>query len=144
MSQISVAESCTGGMLAKYLTDLAGSSSFFKLGVITYSNEAKRDILGVKETTLDKYGAVSKECINEMLQGLYKLSKTRICIATSGLAGPGGDSAEKPVGLVYVGWLIDGELTIDAYKIKGNRDEIRIEACNIAIKKTIAKIRKTR
>lgn len=142
MSHISVAESCTGGLLAKYLTDLPGSSDFFKLGIITYSNSAKHDILSVKQETLNQYGAVSEQCVHEMLVGLQKIAKTHICIATSGIAGPAGDTSEKPVGLVYIGWLINDYTSIESYNLKGSREEIRVQTCHIAIQKTLTEIRK--
>ncbi len=98
---ISTAESCTGGLLSSKLTDVSGSSSYIRLNVVTYANEAKHKILGVSIETLEKYGAVSEECALEMAQGLYKLTNSNICISTTGIAGPSGGSVEKPVGLMY-------------------------------------------
>jgi len=100
---ISVAESCTGGMLASYITSMAGSSKIFNMGLITYSNKAKSKILRVPKKILNKFGAVSKECCIKMLQNLKKISKSDICISTTGIAGPSGGSLIKPVGTVYIG-----------------------------------------
>ena len=100
---ISVAESCTGGLLASNLTKLANSSKYFQMGLITYSNEAKTKILKVDKNIIKKYGAVSKECCEEMVKNLYKISKSKINVSITGIAGPGGGSKLKPVGLVYIG-----------------------------------------
>ncbi len=102
---LSCAESCTGGMFAKTITDIPGISQVFERGIVTYSNRAKMDELGVKADTLEKFGAVSKETAVEMAEGLKKVSGSDICISVTGIAGPGGGSAEKPVGLVYIGFI---------------------------------------
>ena len=98
---ISTTESCTGGLLSSKLTDISGSSTYITLNLITYANEAKQKMLGVKESTLKNYGAVSEECALEMAKGLYELTKSDICVSTTGIAGPTGGSKEKPVGLMY-------------------------------------------
>ena len=100
---ISVAESCTGGLLSSKLTKLSGSSKYFKLGLITYSNNAKINILKVKKGIIDKYGAVSQECCKSMVENLSKLSKSKINISITGIAGPKGGTKNKPVGLVFIG-----------------------------------------
>ena len=100
---ISVAESCTGGLLANNLTKLANSSKYFIMGLTTYSNQAKIKILKVNKNIIRKYGAVSHECCKAMVQNLSKISKSKINISITGIAGPGGGSKEKPVGLVYIG-----------------------------------------
>ena len=100
---ISVVESCTGGLLAHNLTKLANSSKYFKMGLITYSNEAKIKILKVNKNIIKKYGAVSKECCKSMVQNLSKISKSKINVSITGIAGPGGASKNKPVVLVYIG-----------------------------------------
>ena len=100
---ISVAESCTGGLLAHNLTKLANSSKYFQMGLITYSNQAKIKILKVNKNIIRKYGAVSHECCKAMVQNLSKISNSKINVSITGIAGPGGGSKEKPVGLVYVG-----------------------------------------
>ena len=100
---ISVAESCTGGLLSSKLTKLSGSSKYFKLGLITYSNNAKINILKVKKSIIDKYGAVSQECCKSMVENLSKLSKSKINLSITGIAGPKGGTKNKPVGLVFIG-----------------------------------------
>ena len=102
---LSSAESCTGGMFASTMTDIPGISQCFDRGLVTYSNQAKMDELGVKAETLEKYGAVSEETALEMVEGLRKASGSDICISVTGIAGPGGGSAEKPVGLIYIGFM---------------------------------------
>ena len=99
---ISVAESCTGGLLANNLTKLANSSKYFQMGLITYSNEAKIKILKVNRNIIKKYGAVSKECCEAMVKNLSKISKSKINVSITGVAGPGGGTKDKPVGLVYI------------------------------------------
>ena len=100
---ISVAESCTGGLLSSKLTKLSGSSKYFKMGLITYSNIAKINILQIKRKIIDKYGAVSPECCRSMVKNLSKISKSKINLSITGIAGPNGGTKEKPVGLVYIG-----------------------------------------
>lgn len=118
---ISTAESCTGGMLASKLIDVAGVSEIFKEGIVSYSNEAKMKFLGVKKETLDKYGAVSEETAKEMVMGL----QTDIGLATTGIAGPDGGSEEKPVGLVYMGIKIKDKIYVEKRVFKGDRNKIR-------------------
>ena len=100
---ISIAESCTGGLLSSKLTKLSGSSKYFKMGLITYSNNAKINILKVKKNIIDNYGAVSQECCKSMVENLSKISNSKINISITGIAGPYGGTKEKPVGLVYIG-----------------------------------------
>ena len=100
---ISVAESCTGGLLAYNLTKLANSSKYFEMGLTTYSNKSKIKILKVNKFIIQKYGAVSNECCKAMVQNLSKISKSKINISITGIAGPGGRSKSKPIGLVYIG-----------------------------------------
>ena len=100
---ISVAESCTGGLLAHNFTKLANSSKYFHMGLITYSNQAKIKILKVNKNIIEKYGAVSNECCKAMVQNLSKISNSKINVSITGIAGPGGGTKEKPVGLVYIG-----------------------------------------
>lgn len=99
---ISVAESCTGGLISSRLTDVAGSSVYTKENYVTYSNEAKMKLLGVKEETLKQYGAVSEECAKEMAQGLFEKADCDVALVTTGIAGPGGATEFKNVGLLYV------------------------------------------
>jgi len=125
---ISTAESCTGGMVSGALINYPGISSVFMEGVVTYSNEAKINRLGVKRETLDKYGAVSSEVAAEMAQGIAKTAGTIIGISTTGIAGPGGGSTEKPVGLVYAGLYMNGKVKTKMLKLSGNRQKVRENA----------------
>jgi nicotinamide-nucleotide amidase len=102
-SKISFAESCTGGLLSSSITSISGSSKIFNLGLITYSNKSKLNILKVPKKIIDKYGAVSKECCLSMVKNLSKISKANISVSITGIAGPNGGTKLKPVGLVYIG-----------------------------------------
>jgi len=131
---ISVAESCTGGLLASNLTKLANSSKYFQMGLITYSNEAKIKILKVNRNIIKKYGSVSKECCEAMVKNLSKISKSKINVSITGIAGPGGGSKLKPVGLVYIGVKIGRNLLILKNKFKSkNRNLIQ----KLTVKKII-------
>jgi nicotinamide-nucleotide amidase len=110
-SSLSVAESCTGGYLSHLLTSIPGSSAYFMGGVVSYSNEAKMDVLKVKQETLTKFGAVSEQTVVEMAEGVRNLMKTTYGIATSGIAGPDGGTEEKPVGTVWLA-VTDGKQTL--------------------------------
>ena len=99
--KIATTESCTGGLLSSKLTDVSGSSAFIHLNLVTYANEAKHKMLGVRNETLTNFGAVSEECAYEMASGLMKLTGADICVSTTGVAGPTGGSPEKPVGLMF-------------------------------------------
>ena len=131
---ISVAESCTGGLLAHNLTKLANSSKYFKMGLTTYSNEAKIKILKVNKNINKKYGAVSKECCKAMVQNLSKISKSKINVSITGIAGPGGASKNKPVGLVYIGIKKGKTLLIKENKFKSNNRNL---IQSITVKKVI-------
>ena len=122
---ITTAESCTGGMVAARLVNVSGVSEVFMEGMVTYSNEAKMRLLGVKEETLRAYGAVSRETAIEMAEGGAHAAGTDVCIAITGLAGPGGGTAEKPVGLVHMACFVKGKTEAREYHFKGNRDKIR-------------------
>ena len=129
------AESCTGGMIAAALTDIAGASSVLDRGFVTYSNQAKSECLGVAETTLEAHGAVSSETAAEMAAGaLSAAPHSHIAIAVTGIAGPGGGSAEKPVGLVWFGLAVrDGDVTTHRRQFAGDRATIRLAAANAAL-----------
>jgi len=100
---LSAAESCTGGLLSSIFTRLSGSSKYFQMGLVTYSNKAKIKILKVNKKIINKYGSVSPECCKAMVQGLSRISKSKINISITGIAGPNGGTKDKPVGLVYIG-----------------------------------------
>lgn len=122
---ISVAESCTGGLLAARLVNFPGISAVFMEGVVSYSNESKMNRLGVSGETLKKFGAVSHETAAEMAKGICRTSNTRIGLSTTGIAGPAGGSIEKPVGLVYIGLCIDGIVKTREMDFSGSRQKIR-------------------
>jgi len=124
---LAVAESCTGGLIGDRITDFAGSSVYFKEGVVAYSNEAKVRILGVKEETLNESSAVSPESALEMARGIQRISGTDIGLASTGIAGPTGGTAEKPVGLVYVAlvWPEMGVETCKEFRFSGKRREVK-------------------
>ena len=105
--KISIAESCTGGMLSSAITSVSGSSKVFLMGLVTYSNQAKINILKVPKKIIQKHGAVSVQCCLSMVNNLSKISKSKLCISVTGIAGPKGGSKQKPVGLVYIGikWI---------------------------------------
>lgn len=130
---ISIAESCTGGLVSSTFINYPGISSVFMEGCITYSNESKINRLGVNPKTLDIYGAVSEETAIEMVEGIAKNFNTNVAISTTGIAGPDGGSIEKPVGLVYIGIYINGNTTVKKYIFNGNREEIRLKATENAI-----------
>ena len=118
---ISVAESCTGGLLAHNLTKLANSSKYFQMGLTTYSNQAKIKILKLNKNIIKKYGAVSKECCKSMVQNLSKISKSKINVSITGIAGPGGASRNKPIGLVYIGIKKGKTLIVKENRFKSNK-----------------------
>jgi len=126
---LSVAESCTGGMLGSRIVNVPGASEVFERGYITYSNKAKIEELGVSEDTLRKYGAVSSRTAVEMVKGLVNKTGTRAGIAITGIAGPGGGSEEKPVGLVFIALYLDGNIECKEFNLVGDRYRIRNVAC---------------
>ncbi|MBQ1171526.1 MAG: nicotinamide-nucleotide amidohydrolase family protein [Lachnospiraceae bacterium] len=131
--RISTMESCTGGMLAARLINVPGVSEVFKVGYVTYSNKAKRKVLGVKQSTLKKYTAVSAEVAKEMVQGISMLTKADVTVSVTGLAGPDGGTKEKPVGLVYIGCNVKGKTVVEEYHFAGDRMHIREEAVVAAL-----------
>ncbi len=122
--KISVAESCTGGMLASHITSISGSSKVFDLGFITYSNQAKIKILKVSRNIINRYGAVSHECCAAMVNNLSKISKANINVSITGIAGPNGGTKQKPVGLVYIGIKKGKKSSINKYYFKGKKRKI--------------------
>ena len=122
---ITFAESCTGGLLSKKITDISGASACFECGFVTYSNEKKEKLLGVSHDTLTKYGAVSYQTAYEMCKGAKEVADAEIAISVTGIAGPTGGTAEKPVGLVYVGVCTDNIHGVVKLNLSGTREEVR-------------------
>lgn len=131
--KICTAESCTGGLMAKTFTDLAGSSEWFDRGFVTYSNQAKMDMLGVKAKTLDTYGAVSEEVAGEMVEGALNHSEAQVAISVTGIAGPGGGSELKPVGLVWFGFAVGERVVTRKRVFEGDREQIRASSLEYAL-----------
>lgn len=131
--KISTAESCTGGLLSALLTSISGSSEIFDRGFVTYSNQAKIDMLGVKEKTLKDFGAVSFEVAQEMAIGVLKNSQADVSIAITGIAGPKSDDTEKPVGLVYIAFATKEKILVRKFNFSGNRDEVRMASAIAAL-----------
>ncbi len=130
---ITTAESCTGGLLAGRILNVSGASCVYNEGHITYSNEAKERLLGVSHETLETYGAVSKQTAREMAHGAVKAAGANVGLSTTGIAGPGGGTEEKPVGLVYVGCSVNGETAVEECRFSGNRQENRDAAVEAAL-----------
>jgi len=137
---ISFAESCTGGRIASAFTAVSGASAILNGSCITYSNEIKQRWLGVREKTLIEYGAVSSECVEEMLVGIKEMASSDYAIAVSGIAGPTGGTEEKPIGTVYIGLLTPKGIDIGLYNFDGSREEIQKEATYMAIEKIYKEI----
>lgn len=130
---VTCAESCTGGMLSGRLVNVPGVSDVYKSGFVTYSNEAKQEILGVKEETLRQYGAVSSETAEEMAAGAALAAKADVALSVTGIAGPDGGTPGKPVGLVYIGCSVKGKVTVRKYQFSGSRSKIRESAVASAL-----------
>ena len=130
---ISCAESCTGGLVSATLINVPGISELYKAGFVTYSNKAKRRLLGVKKGTLQKYGAVSSQTAEEMVKGLLAETKTDVGIAVTGIAGPDGGTKEKPVGLVYISCNVKGKITVKECHFKGDREKVRRSSVTAAL-----------
>ncbi len=130
---ITFAESCTGGLIAKKLTDIAGTSECFECSFVTYSNAKKSKLIGVSEQTLEKYGAVSYQTALEMCKGAKNAAEADIAISVTGIAGPGGGTQEKPVGLVYVGICADDIWAYTKLNLSGSREQIREKTAQTAL-----------
>ncbi|MGN0482970.1 MAG: CinA family protein [Lachnospiraceae bacterium] len=137
---ISTAESCTGGLIAGTLVNVAGISSYFNEGYVTYANAAKEKLLHVSHETLEKYGAVSPQTAEEMARGCAAAAGSNIGIASTGIAGPDGGTAEKPVGLVYIGCCLDGDVTVEKHIFNGDRQTVRAQAVEAALQLVVRKI----
>lgn len=136
---LATAESCTGGLIAALLTSVAGSSDVFERGFITYSNAAKQSQLGVKPSQLRSHGAVSPEIAGAMAEGALKNSRAQLAVSVTGIAGPGGGTKEKPVGLVCVAAAARGKKTVvEAHHFKGNREEVRLASVAAALALALA------
>jgi nicotinamide-nucleotide amidase len=132
---LATAESCTGGWVAQIVTSIAGSSDWFERGFVTYSNESKTELLGVLPETLRAHGAVSEPVAAEMAVGALRRSRASICTAVTGIAGPGGGTAEKPVGTVWFAWAADGGARIETRHelLPGDREAVRRRSVAIAL-----------
>ena len=137
---ISVAESCTGGLLAHNLTKLANSSKYFQMGLTTYSNQSKIKILNVNKNIIERYGAVSNECCKAMVLNLSKISKSKINVSITGIAGPGGGLKNKPIGLVYIGIKKGKTLIIKENKFKSKKRNSIQKSTVLTVIKIIDKI----
>jgi len=140
--KLSTAESCTGGWLAKTLTDRPGSSAWFEFGFVTYGNNAKHALLGVREQTLKDHGAVSQQVAEQMAVGARRASGADLAVAITGIAGPAGGTAEKPVGTVWLAWAgPDGQLGAERREFPGDRASIRQQAVLAALDGTLGRCR---
>ncbi|HEB59567.1 MAG TPA: nicotinamide-nucleotide amidase [Gammaproteobacteria bacterium] len=131
--RLATAESCTGGWIAKILTDIPGSSSWFDRGFVTYSNEAKQDMLGVSADILTQHGAVSEACVTAMAEGALDNSRADYTLAVSGIAGPGGATVDKPLGLVWLAWAGGSETAAEQRIFSGDREAVRRQAVRLAL-----------
>jgi nicotinamide-nucleotide amidase len=132
--KLASAESCTGGWLAKIITDIPGSSAWFTGSVVSYSNEAKQSLLGVSESTLNEFGAVSGETVLEMTDGLFSHTNADVAVSVSGIAGPDGGTDAKPVGLVWLSWgKRDKSVLANPFNFAGDREEVRKQSIKQAL-----------
>ena len=132
--KLSIAESCTGGMLSSAITSVSGSSKVFTMGLITYSNQSKKSILKVPQKIIKKYGAVSVQCCLSMVNNLSKISNSKVCVSITGIAGPKGGSKQKPIGLVYIGIRFGKKVIVNKCNFK-NKGRIFIQ--KQTVKKTL-------
>lgn len=135
---VTTAESCTGGWVAKVLTDISGSSDYFQRGFVTYSNEAKHQMIGVTDASLQQFGAVSQQVVEEMASGALKEATADFAISVSGIAGPGGGSIDKPVGTVWFGFAqkqVGGTVLVIARNrvFQGDRNQVRLQSTGYAL-----------
>jgi nicotinamide-nucleotide amidase len=141
---ITVAESCTGGWIAKNLTDVPGSSGWFEYGFVSYGNNAKRDLLNVEQAVLDEYGAVSREVAEAMVGGALDRSGADLGLAVTGIAGPDGGTPDKPVGTVWMAWALRGQVGKSEYhQFDGDRDTIRRVTVTMALRGALEYLEKT-
>lgn len=135
--RLATAESCTGGWIAKCCTDRAGSSAWFERGFVTYSNEAKHELLGVDAQVLEFAGAVSEAVAMQMASGAVNHSRADVSLAVTGIAGPDGGTDDKPVGTVWFGWSVGGSVTTECKLFPGSRDEVRRQTVAHAVSELI-------
>lgn len=133
-AQMATAESCTGGLIAGACTDIAGSSDWFERGFVSYSNQAKTEMLGVDAALIDAHGAVSEAVALAMAQGAVAHSRAQCSLAVTGVAGPGGGSPAKPVGTVWFGWSVDGQSDAECLRFDGDRTAVRQQTVEHALK----------
>lgn len=136
--KISAAESCTGGLFSKLITDIPGSSSVLDVSIVTYANEAKMKFLGVSEESIKSYGVVSEAVAKEMAEGVRKLMNADVGVGITGIAGPDGGSPEKPVGTVWTAICLNGRTYAERLSLKGDREGIREAACGAVFEKLIS------
>ena len=140
--KIATAESCTGGLLAKKITDIGGASDVFDMGLVSYANRIKQDILGVPAVVLETKGAVSYETAEAMARGIVNVANADIGVGITGIAGPGGGTPMKPVGTVFYGLYFrnEDEMLVEELHLDGNRDEVREQTTEIVIEKILKKL----
>ena len=131
--KVSTAESCTGGLVAAALVNVAGISNWFEEGYVTYSNTANQKLLGVDKDTLEQFGAVSEQTARQMAIGAAKAAGCQAAVATTGIAGPDGGTDEKPVGLVYIGAVVRDDIVIEKHIFKGDRADVRTQSTQAAL-----------
>ncbi|MBU6491499.1 MAG: CinA family protein [Burkholderiales bacterium] len=131
---LATAESCTGGMVAAAMTDISGSSNWFERGFVTYSNQAKIDMIGVPADLIDRHGAVSEQVARAMAEGALRNSRAQLSLAITGVAGPGGGTAEKPVGMVCFAWTNRLTTVVETQHFKGDRAQVRNQAAQHALR----------
>jgi nicotinamide-nucleotide amidase len=133
-----VAESCTGGWIAKTLTDVPGSSEWFERGYVTYSNQSKHEMLAVSSMILSSVGAVSELAVKAMAEGALRISHANVALAVSGVAGPGGGTEEKPVGTAWFAWVIEGQTYAEHRLFHGDREAIRQQCVQFSLEKLLS------
>lgn len=130
---MTTAESCTGGLISARMVNVPGVSNVFRAGFITYANEAKQKFLGVEEETLMQFGAVSRQTAEEMAEGAARAAEADVAVSVTGIAGPDGGTREKPVGLVYIGCYISGNVKVEEYHFDGDRIQVRERTAQTAL-----------
>lgn len=141
--KLATAESCTGGLIAAYCTDIAGSSDWFDRGFVTYSNAAKTEMLGVDAALINRHGAVSEEVVRAMVQGALQHSAAQVAVAVTGVAGPGGGSAAKPVGTVWMGWATPAGVVAEVQHFAGDRAQVRAATVQHALQRLVELLQAT-